>query len=113
MQGYTIPKDWTVICGIRETQENDKVSNDPLCFNPDRWSESNSSNIPFFTFGGGKRICPGQAFAKQVLKLFIVELARNVDWTILSEDCELVFFPTPHPKNIMNARFCKLGQTDL
>ncbi|CAC5366137.1 CYP26A [Mytilus coruscus] len=110
--GYTIPKDWTVICGIRETQENDKSSEDPLCFNPDRWNEKSSSNIAFYTFGGGKRICPGQSFAKQVLKLFIVELVRNVEWTIFNEDCELIYFPTPQPKHIMNASFHMRRQFD-
>ncbi|KAK3095665.1 hypothetical protein FSP39_017375 [Pinctada imbricata] len=99
LEGYTIPKDWRVVIGIRDTHENDISILDPLEFNPDRWTEAGStSSIAFLPFGGGARVCPGKNFAKLVLKIFTVELCRRCDWKLLTDNPELTLFPTPRPK---------------
>jgi len=52
----------------------------------------------FFPFGGGARVCPGQAYAKLILKLFAIELARTSSLELI-QDSELSFWPTPKPIN--------------
>ncbi|KAJ8317605.1 hypothetical protein KUTeg_005509 [Tegillarca granosa] len=106
IEGYTIPKEWTVVFGIRETHEHDENLLDPMNFNPDRWIGNNdASKIGYFPFGGGARGCPGKNFANTVLRIFTVELCRNLNWDLLEQNPELLYFPTPRPKNNLHVRF--------
>lgn len=47
-------------------------------------------------FGGGLRVCPGQAYAKMVLKLFAVELCKTCSVS-LKKDSGIKLWPTPRP----------------
>lgn len=92
-----MPKDWSVVFSIRETHNNDNSISNNDDFIPERWLSSDIQNkYSYLPFGGGLRACPGQAYAKMVLKLFAVEFARTCSSTI-SKDSELSFWPIPHP----------------
>ncbi|XP_060076949.1 cytochrome P450 26B1-like [Ylistrum balloti] len=107
MEGYTFPKDWTVICGFRDTHENDVTQVDPGEFNPDRWIRpfDGDERASFLTFGGGLRICPGKNYATVVLKHFTRRLCDRFVWKFLTKDPELVLFPAPKPKHTLQACF--------
>ncbi|KAL3863145.1 hypothetical protein ACJMK2_004914 [Sinanodonta woodiana] len=105
--GYTIPAGWTVMYSIRETHRNPMVYEDAEEFRPDRWddssfhpgtltSESPTDKFNFIPFGGGRRSCVGSEFAKLSLRIFLLELARSCDWTLLNKDAEMRFIPVPH-----------------
>lgn len=71
---------------------------DPELFNPDQWLQSQfgKNKYSYLPFGRGPRLCPGQAYANMILKLFAVEFTRNCSGTI-SRDCDLELWPTPRP----------------
>jgi len=98
-QGYTIPIGWSVVFGIRETHKRDETVHDSSSFNPDRWLNSDIPNkYTFLPFGGGQRVCPGQAYAKMVLKLFTIEFARQCTPTITT-DSDISYWPVPRPSD--------------
>ncbi|KAK3575799.1 hypothetical protein CHS0354_000050 [Potamilus streckersoni] len=109
---YSIPKDWTVMYSIRETQRDPQVYDEAEEFRPDRWNNSSihpgtltskceTEKFNFAPFGGGRRSCVGFEFAMLVLRIFLVELARNCDWTLLNEDAEVRYIPVTHPVDFL------------
>ncbi|KAI3977862.1 hypothetical protein MKX01_036702 [Papaver californicum] len=66
INGYTIPKGWTVMVVPSAVQMNPDKFKDPLIFNPYRWNDP-ASPIPaknFIPFGGGSRNCSGAEFSR-------------------------------------------------
>ena len=104
-QGYTVPEGWTLAFGIRDTHHSDSGASSSE-FNPDLWLQrkSNIDKYSFLPFGTGLRKCPGQAYAKIVLKLFVVELTRTNEATIV-KDSALEFWPTPRPVDHVTVTF--------
>lgn len=52
----------------------------PERFNPDRWAEETAATLPrfaFFPFGGGPRLCIGQAFAMMEAVLVLATIAQQ------------------------------------
>jgi cytochrome P450 len=85
---YTIPTGSTILMSQYVMHHNSKYYNDPLIFNPDRWTDEFKRNLPrfaYFPFGGGIRGCIGESFAWQegilllstILKYWKLELAPN------------------------------------
>ncbi|XP_045189024.2 cytochrome P450 26A1-like [Mercenaria mercenaria] len=105
LDGYTVPKDWSVVFSIRETHNHADSVQNPDVFNPDRWlqPEFGKDKYSFLPFGGGARICPGQAYAKMILKLFSIEFTRSCSPSVI-KDSELKFWPTPSPKDQVLAK---------
>lgn len=53
---------------------------EPLAFKPERWADDFAKKLPrqaYFPFGGGARICIGNAFAMMEAVLILVTLARS------------------------------------
>jgi cytochrome P450 len=53
---------------------------DPLTYNPDRWADGLAKKIPryaYFPFGGGPRICIGNAFSMMETTLLLATIARQ------------------------------------
>jgi len=78
----------------------ERLWDDPLSFNPDRFirqPELRSKGAPFMPFGGGPRICVGAAFAVMESVMVLVNLIRdyNVD---IAPDCY------PRPKMTVTLR---------
>ncbi|XP_047318148.1 cucurbitadienol 11-hydroxylase-like [Impatiens glandulifera] len=73
INGYTIPKGWSIMVVPSAVQLNPKIFVDPLVFNPWRWKdlglEVTMKN--FIPFGGGMRPCSGSEFSKMVMAIFI------------------------------------------
>lgn len=98
-QGYLIPKDWTIIFSIRETQHLSPLYECPEEFNPERWSDgkldNKSERFHYVPFGFGARACIGKAFAQLVVKMFIIELVRTCDWRLKNESPVMRYIPIP------------------
>ena len=63
-----------------ETFEKTCAAVDPEAFEPDRWSGDLAKQLPrfaFFPFGGGPRVCIGNAFAMMEAVLLLVTIARK------------------------------------
>lgn len=56
-------------------------------------------------FGGGARLCPGNKYAMNILKLFTKELGQSCSWSLSIDDPEITQFPRPVPKHKLDASF--------
>ncbi|KAF7135453.1 hypothetical protein RHSIM_Rhsim08G0028300 [Rhododendron simsii] len=76
VNGYTIPKGWTIFAVPAAIHLNPETYEDPLSFNPWRWKglEFSATQKNFVPFGGGARQCAGAEFSKLLLALCIHEM---------------------------------------
>nr|XP_060624702.1 cytochrome P450 26A1 [Anolis sagrei ordinatus] len=108
LNGYQIPKGWNVIYSISDTHEVAELFTDKDEFNPDRFMSpfpEDVSRFSFIPFGGGLRSCVGKEFAKILLKIFTVELARNCDWQLLNGPPTMKTGPTVYPEDNLPTKF--------
>ena len=49
----------------------------------------------FIPFGAGSRLCPGQEFAKQMLRLLLVELCMRTEWRCNNPGAWIKSSPVP------------------
>ncbi|XP_004632107.1 cytochrome P450 26C1 [Octodon degus] len=89
LDGYQIPKGWSVMYSIRDTHETAAVySSPPEGFDPERFGAAReeergtSGRFHYIPFGGGARSCLGQELAQAVLQLLAVELVRTARWEL-------------------------------
>ncbi|VFV26581.1 cytochrome p450 26a1-like isoform 2 [Lynx pardinus] len=115
LNGYQIPKGWNVIYSICDTHDVADIFTNKEEFNPDRFMlphPEDASRFSFIPFGGGLRSCVGKEFAKILLKIFTVELARHCDWRLLNGPPTMKTSPTVYPVDDLPARFTRFqGET--
>ncbi len=64
--GYAVPKGSIVLAAAYCTHRDARFFPEPLAFRPERWQEVPRKDRPkmsYFPFGGGARVCIGEAFA--------------------------------------------------
>ena len=70
---------------------------DPLAYRPERWADGLAKKIhryAYFPFGGGPRICIGNAFAMMEATLLLATIARRFRVKVWSAPTEVVPLPT-------------------
>ena len=77
--GYPIPRGVSLAGSILMVHRDERVYDDPLSFEPQRFIDHNYSPHEFLTFGGGQRRCIGAAFATQEMKLVLGTILPRVD----------------------------------
>lgn len=83
-----IEKDVCAIINIWSMHRDPEYFNDPLTFNPDRFSPENGGTSPyrekgcFIPFGDGPRQCLGLRFARMQLKRCLYEVIRKFEITV-------------------------------
>ncbi|KAK2530502.1 cytochrome P450 26C1 [Columba guinea] len=86
LDGYQIPKGWSVMYSIRDTHETATVYQSPLSgFDPDRFSAAGTEatgRFHYIPFGGGARSCIGKELAQAILKLLAIELVSTARWEL-------------------------------
>ncbi len=78
--GFTIPKGSVVIVNIYGMHHDARYFADPDRFDPERFRPENEKNIPkyaYIPFGGGPRVCIGNAFAMMEAKLIVATIAPH------------------------------------
>ncbi|XP_026211849.1 cytochrome P450 26B1 [Anabas testudineus] len=110
LDGYQIPKGWSVMYSIRDTHETAAVFQSPELFDPDRFGpdrdESRASRFSYVPFGGGVRSCIGKELAQIILKTLAVELIGTCKWTLATENFpKMQTVPIVHPVNGLHVRF--------
>ncbi|XP_022528472.2 cytochrome P450 26B1 [Astyanax mexicanus] len=110
LDGYQIPKGWSVMYSIRDTHETSAAYQNPELFDPDRFSaerdESKSSRFSYVPFGGGVRLCVGRELAMLVLKTLCLELLATADFTLATETYpRMQTVPIVHPVNGLHVKF--------
>ncbi|KAF7221300.1 cytochrome P450 26C1 [Nothobranchius furzeri] len=110
LDGYQIPKGWSVMYSIRDTHETAPTFQSPELFDPDRFGperdESRSSRFSYVPFGGGMRSCVGKELAQIILKTLAVELVGTCKWTLATEKFpKMQTVPIVHPVNGLHVHF--------
>jgi cytochrome P450 len=80
LAGYTVPKGAIVMCAAWSCHHDARFWDDPEAFRPERWTAEAKATRPkfaFFPFGGGARVCIGEAFAWMEGTLLLATLARR------------------------------------
>ncbi|XP_067667947.1 cytochrome P450 2J6-like [Haliotis asinina] len=81
INGYTIPKDTTVLCNLQSCHTDNKYWPDPHTFRPERFLDSegrfNRKQLAFLPFSAGPRQCVGEILAKDQLFVFTVTLLQH------------------------------------
>ncbi|KAM3605881.1 uncharacterized protein V6R79_006418 [Siganus canaliculatus] len=110
LDGYQIPKGWSVMYSIRDTHETAAAFQSPELFDPDRFGpereESRSSRFSYVPFGGGVRSCIGKELAQIILKTLAVELIGTCKCTLATENFpKMQTVPIVHPVNGLHVHF--------
>nr|XP_046192887.1 cytochrome P450 26A1-like [Oncorhynchus gorbuscha] len=114
LNGYQIPKGWTMIYSICDTHDVADVFPNKEEFNPERFmdkSSEDSSRFNYIPFGGGSRMCVGKEFAKVLLKIFLVELTLQCDWTLSNGPPTMKTGPTVYPVDNLPTVFSSYSRT--
>ncbi|KAI5102658.1 cytochrome P450, family 26, subfamily C, polypeptide 1 [Silurus meridionalis] len=110
LNGYQIPKGWSVMYSIRDTHETSPAYSSPELFDPERFladrDESKNSRFSYVPFGGGVRRCIGRELALLILKTLGVELLATAEWTLATENYpKMQTVPIVHPVNGLHVHF--------
>ncbi|CAI0395955.1 unnamed protein product [Linum tenue] len=80
VNGYVIPKGWTIAVMPTAVHMNSDSYEDPLSFNPCRWKGTNASSKNFIPFGGGMRTCVGADYSRALMAVFVHVLVTKYRW---------------------------------
>ncbi len=110
INGYTIPKGWSVLYEIGRTHQDSQLYPNPKEFDPERFATTGGTDkakpFSYVPFGGGIRECLGKEFARLEMKIFAALLLRNYQWTLLpDQNLEFVMVPTPRPADGLKVQF--------
>lgn len=78
--GYSVPKGTQVLISPWATHRQPRFWDDPEAFDPDRFTPARSEGrVPFayFPFGGGPRVCIGNAFAMMEAQLILAQVSQR------------------------------------
>lgn len=86
--GYAVPKRTAVYLSPWVVHRDPRFYPEPERFNPDRWTEDFSRQLPsyaYFPFGGGPRMCIGASFARTEAILALATIGQRFRFTLQRE----------------------------
>ncbi|KAH8268819.1 hypothetical protein KR018_010471 [Drosophila ironensis] len=106
--GYDIPKNATILIGLRSVHLDSKHWGDPLEFRPERFISAEGKCFKdeyFMPFGMGRRRCLGDALARACIFSFLVRIVQNFRLVLpAGETPSMVLLPgitlTPKPYKV-------------
>ena len=78
---YMIPKGWGIEFCQWVVHRDPRIWDNPDTFDPARWADGLGARLPrfaYFPFGGGPRVCIGNAFAKMEMLLVLATIAAEI-----------------------------------
>ncbi|KAL8187139.1 UNVERIFIED_CONTAM: hypothetical protein K2H54_034268, partial [Gekko kuhli] len=117
LDGYQIPKGWSVMYSIRDTHETASIyQSPPDTFDPERFwvpqEEGKEHKAPssvrfhYIPFGGGVRNCIGKELAQAILKLLAIELVSTARWELATPHFpKMQTVPIVHPVDDLQLYF--------
>jgi cytochrome P450 len=88
IMGYRVPKGWNVVLSQWLAHRHPAFWNDPLKFEPERFSADRAAGRPryaFFPFGGGPRMCIGNMFALTEAQIVLATIAQKYRLRVLAD----------------------------
>jgi len=74
---HSVPRGASVFMSPYVTHRNARYFSDPHTFRPERWNEAPPPKFAFFPFGGGAKMCIGEAFARAEGVLVLATIGRR------------------------------------
>ncbi|KAL7990479.1 hypothetical protein Chor_013909 [Crotalus horridus] len=120
LDGYQIPKGWSVMYSIRDTHETAGIyQSPPDTFDPERFwvspedrenhKTSASLRFHYIPFGGGVRNCIGKELAQVILKMLAIELVSTASWELATTHFpKMQTVPIVHPVDGLQLYFHSL-----
>nr|XP_033809369.1 cytochrome P450 26B1 [Geotrypetes seraphini] len=110
LDGFQIPKGWSVMYSIRDTHDTAPVFKDVDIFDPDRFgqerTEDKDGRFHYLPFGGGVRSCLGKHLAKLFLKTLAIELTSMSRFELATRTFPRVMpVPVVHPVDGLKVKF--------
>lgn len=114
LNGFQIPKGWSVMYSIRDTHETAPVYQRPESFDPERFGverdEASKLRFSYVPFGGGVRSCVGKELAQVVIKSLAAELLVMAEWrlavpTSAKRPPRMQTVPVVHPADGLHVHF--------
>ncbi|KAF8314213.1 cytochrome P450 [Clavulina sp. PMI_390] len=98
-EGYMIPHDSIVVQNTWALSRDERMYIDAESFDPDRWLVANPPIDPrLWTFGIGRRVCPGMPYAELVYTILFMTLLATVDIVPAhDEDGQRIFVDSSAP----------------
>jgi cytochrome P450 len=87
--GYVLPAGGTVLMPQWVIHRDPRFYDEPDRFQPDRWADDLQKRLPrfaYFPFGGGPRVCIGNAFAMMEMVLVLASICRRWSFTRASTE---------------------------
>ncbi|MEO7002876.1 MAG: cytochrome P450 [Ktedonobacterales bacterium] len=104
--GYAIPAKSTIMLVPAYTHRMPEYFADPAVFDPDRFLPPRQEDVKhpyaFIGFGGGPRICIGEALARIEIKVFFAQLVRRFDLGLVErQDLTPRYVPSRPKGNVL------------
>jgi (+)-abscisic acid 8'-hydroxylase len=86
-EGYLIPKGWRLRVCVRESHRSAEIFDHPDRFDPDRFLSAPPTRDDYSPFGvtSTRTSCLGEPLTLTVGRIFVDELVRGYDWTVVSD----------------------------
>ncbi len=101
--GYRLPPGTIVSYSPYASHRLPEVFRDPERFDPERFAppreEHKASPYRLIGFGGGPRLCLGQAFSQLEMKVVASLLLRGYRWRLADVPPRFAYVPTLHPRS--------------
>ncbi|XP_021919682.1 methyl farnesoate epoxidase-like isoform X2 [Zootermopsis nevadensis] len=98
LHGYTIPKDTMVLINLWSVHHDRGHWGDPEVFRPERFLDENRNFVKdewIISFGAGKRMCLGEAMARNTIFLFFTSLLQEFLFSLPEDDPPPQTLPLP------------------
>ncbi|KAF5281630.1 hypothetical protein FQR65_LT02950 [Abscondita terminalis] len=113
--GYAIPKDSFILPCQWTSNHDPDVWDEPYTFKPERFLDKNGKLLKkdcSFSFGGGKRVCIGETFSRQVLFSFLSSLVQQFTFKAVNKMPEIenkTYESIQHtPFSEPNVEYCRI-----
>jgi len=93
--GYRVKRGYTVFMSQWVNHRDPAYFPDPETFRPERWENGLEKRLPkfaYYPFGGGQRICVGNAFALMEAIIILAGVGQRYQFT-LAPDADITFKP--------------------
>ena len=81
--GHDLPADTGFIVSPLITHRQPEIYEEPLRFNPERWTRITPSPYEYMPFGAGPRLCIGMGFAAQTLRIVLPMLLSRFSFELV------------------------------
>jgi cytochrome P450 len=94
--GRTFPTNTNFRLFLSGAHRNPKYFKDPLVFNPDRWSDPETKDLPMFGFSAGPRVCIGKKLSLnemkvlQINKIMVVHFFQKYKMSLVKDQNILI-----------------------